>query len=503
MRQPRAPCNSNLRLLVLVFFRHCYNQGCMTEIRSSATAPRWGEHLRALIRIAAPLSFSQLSEMAMNVTDTVLLGGLGATALAVGGMTTNLFFCTFITFQAALGGASILIARARGRAFASQERLEDLSGIVTSGVLLALLLCLPVLAILLPAGSLLGFFNEPALIVSQGSRFMHLLLWALLPNLVIIGLLRIILPAFGSERLLLWTMPGMAVMNGFLNAGLIHARFGLPRMGLWGSACATIVTGWSVAILLVILARRQSLLRPHLRLTRPDPRAMMEMLRLGLPMMGATGAELLAFQMTGLHAGALGAVSSAAHQIALSVTSTAFMISLALSQAVNIRVAYWLGAGAPAAALRATLGAVMLVVLWTCFTATILLVFPEYIAGFYVDPHGQDAAQVIPLAVTLLKIAGIFQILDGVQCVCSGALRGCHDTFMPMVLMVVTYIPVSILGGDWLAFKAGYGASGLWIGLATGLGILSVLLSIRLVVTLRRKLREGQGTLPPACAEPA
>ncbi|WP_051535749.1 MATE family efflux transporter [Asaia platycodi] len=123
----------------------------MTQLRSTITVPQWGQHLRALVKIAAPLSFSQLSEMAMNVTDTVLLGSLGAAALAVGGMTTNLFFCTFITFQAALGGASILISRARGRAFAAQDALEDLSGIVSSGVVLALLLCLPVLAILLPA----------------------------------------------------------------------------------------------------------------------------------------------------------------------------------------------------------------------------------------------------------------------------------------------------------------------------------------------------------------
>lgn len=475
----------------------------MTQLRSTITVPQWGQHLRALVKIAAPLSFSQLSEMAMNVTDTVLLGSLGATALAVGGMTTNLFFCTFITFQAALGGASILISRARGRAFAAQDALEDLSGIVSSGVVLALLLCLPVLAILLPAGSLLAFFNEPSQIVIQGSRFMHLLLWALLPNLVIIGLLRIILPAFGSERLLLWTMPGMAVMNGFLNAGLIHGRFGLPEMGLWGSACATIVTGWSVALLLVVLSRRQAHLKRHLRLARPDPRAMGEMLRLGLPMMGATGAELLAFQMTGLHAGALGAVSSAAHQIALSVTSTAFMISLAVSQAVNIRVAYWLGAGSPRAALRSTIGAMLLVLIWTSFTATILLFFPDYIVGFYLDAQSADAAKVMPIAVSLLKIAGIFQILDGVQCVCAGALRGCHDTFMPMVLMVLTYVPVSIFGGDWLAFEGGYGAVGLWIGLATGLGILALILSIRLVITFRRELAGDEPVIVNALVDPA
>ncbi|GBQ15536.1 MATE family efflux transporter [Swaminathania salitolerans] len=463
----------------------------MADNSLPSEAPPRGLHLRALIRIAAPLSFSQLSEMAMNVTDTVLLGGLGATALAVGGMTTNLFFCTFITFQAALGGASILIARARGRAYSAGRDLEDLSGIVTSGVVLALLLCLPVLAILLPVGPLLSFFDEPAFIVSQGSRFMHLLLWALVPNLVIIGLLRIVLPAFGAERLLLWTMPGMAVLNGVLNASLIHGHFGLPALGLWGSASATIVTGWSVALLLLVLAKRQAHLRPHLRLTRPDPAAIREMLRLGLPMMGATGAELLAFQMTGLHAGALGAVASASHQIALSVTSTAFMISLALSQAVNIRVAYWLGAGRPGAATRSVLGAILLVLCWTSFTAFILLAYPEQIARLYVDPASHDASAVIPLAATLLRIAGLFQILDGVQCVCSGALRGCHDTFMPMVFMIATYVPVAIFGGDWLAFHRGLGAVGLWVGLASGLGLLSLILSVRLFLILRRENRSA------------
>ncbi|WP_070404566.1 MATE family efflux transporter [Kozakia baliensis] len=451
----------------------------------------WRAQIRALIRIATPLSLSQLSEMSMNVTDTVLLGGLGATALAVGGMSTNIFFCTFITFQAALGGASVLIARARGEAHAEGCETRNLSALITSGFVLALILCLPVLAILLPASSLLHLFGEPPEIVHLGSRFLHILLWALLPDLAIIGLLRIVLPALGSEHLLLWTMPGMAVMNGILNAALIHGWAGLPKLGLWGSAVATVITGWSIALLLLVLARRQQNLQSHLRLTRMDRAAFWEMLRLGLPMMGSTAAELLAFQMTGLQAGSFGPISGAAHQVALSVTSTAFMVSLALSQGANIRVAYWLGAGRPRDASRAATASLGLVLAWTSFSALVLLLFAHRIATFYIDPSSPGGAEVVLLATSLLKIAGVFQIVDGVQVVCAGALRGCHDTFVPMVLMIATYIPVAMGFGSWLAFHAGMGARGLWTGLASGLTLAAALLATRLFFTLRRQRRSA------------
>lgn len=452
---------------------------------------RWPRQFTTLIRIALPLSLSQISEMAMGITDTVLLGGIGATALAVGGLATTLFFVTLITFQSGLGGISVLIARARGEAHRfGDSRAADLSRLISTGVLFALALCLPVAAILLSTGWLLQAFGEPDKVIHLSSRFIHVLLGALLPDLVVIGLLRIVLPAFGCETLLLWTMPGMAVLNGLTNAALIHGWFGLPAMGLWGSATATVLTGWLVAGVLLFLARRQAALHRHLRLARPDWAALKKMLHLGLPMMGATGAEVAAFQVTGLRAGHFGTTSLAAHQVALSVTSTLFMISLALSQAANIRVSFWLGARRMVAARRAAAGAIILAVAWSVMSGLILLIFPHWIAAFYLRANTPDGAEAALITVKLLRIAAIYQIFDGIQVTCTAALRACHDTLVPMLVMIGSYCVLTLGFGGWLSTDGHMGVVGLWIGLAAGLMAVGIILPPRLVVMLRRQEAE-------------
>lgn len=428
----------------------------------------------------------------MGVTDSILLGGLGATALAVGGLTSTLFFCTLITSQSALGAASILIATRRGEAHACQKHLTSLSDLVTTGFALGAFLCVPVMMILMPIGAIFTWLGEPEVIITQGRHFMHILLWGLPPVLIVIGLLRVILPALGSEFLLLWTMPLMALANGFLNATLIYGWFGLPAWGMWGSAIATTVTGWGTATALIAVSITRHHLRDHLRLTRVDWSQFWKMLRLGLPMVGASGAELAAFEISGLNAGILGTDSAAAHQVALNIATMSFMVNLALSQAVNIRVSFWLGARDVIAAWRSAVTCIGLSMLWSVFAATIIFVFSDDIARFIIDSKTDNAAQVISMASSLLKISGLFQIVDGLQAACNGILRGCQDTLLPMIFMFVTYIPISVFGGRWVAFHGHYGVEGLWWGLAAGLAVLSLILVIRMGFVLRaRRLTLG------------
>ncbi|XAO70594.1 MAG: MATE family efflux transporter [Acetobacteraceae bacterium] len=454
---------------------------------TSQQARLWRAQLHRLVLLALPLSFSQLSEIAMGVTDSILLGGLGATALAVGGLTSTLFFCTLITFQSALGAASILIATRRGEAHARRKHLTSLADLVTTGIALGAFLCVPVFLILSPIGKIFSWLGEPEIIVMQGRVFMHILLWGLPPVLVVIGLLRVILPALGSEFLLLWTMPLMALANGFLNATLIYGWFGLSAMGMWGSAIATTVTGWGTAVALVVVSLSRHHLKDHLRLTRVDWPQLWKMLKLGLPMVGASGAELMAFEISGLNAGVLGTESAAAHQVALNIATLSFMVNLALSQAVNIRVSFWLGARDVVAAGRSAMACIGLSMLWSLLAATIIFVFSDDIARFIIDPKTNNAPHVIAMASSLLKISGLFQIVDGLQAACNGILRGCQDTLLPMIFMFITYIPISVFGGRWVAFQGHYGVEGLWWGLAAGLAVLSLLLLIRMGYVLRAR----------------
>ena len=479
----------------------------MSEIIHSETlagrvaAPRISQELRQIVGIALPLSLSQLSEMAMGVTDALLLGSLGATALAVGGLATSLFFVVLVTFQSGLAGVSVLIARARGEAHhAAGQQAGDsteeraLSGVVCAGLLLACALCLPMALFLGQIKPILHAFGEAPEITGLVSDFMQRLMLALPPYLAVIGLLRVILPAFGYATLLLWTMPVMAVLNGLTNAALIHGLVGLPRLGLFGSATATALTGWAVALVLLGVAMSRSKLRPHLRLSIPDWGALREMVALGLPMMFATGAEVAAFQVTGLRAGHYGTAALAAHQVALSVTSTLFMVNLALAQAANVRVAFWIGARRAEQARNAAIGAIGSAMSWSMISGVVLLLFPEMICRFYLHPDTPMGAESLHIGVQLLRIAAFYQIFDGIQVTCAAALRAYDDTVLPMLMIIGSYGLITLLGGGWLADSMGFGVLGLWYGLAGGLAMVGIVLPIRLWLRFRREMRHP--TLP-------
>lgn len=458
----------------------------------------FGAHAAALIRVGLPLALSQLSEMAMGVTDTMLLGGLSVEALAVGGISNNFFLTTMVIFQCLLGGIGVMLAHSRGAQDHGKDVLHDGRSVMSAGFALAVMGFVPCFIILLFAGKLFAAIHEPVEVIAQGTTFIHILLWSLLPDLTLIGLCRVALPALGAERILLWVMPIMAVCNGILNGALIHGWFGLPAFGMYGSALATTLTSWAVGIALVVLC----LMRPSLRAVMEPVRVrwpvLKELLRLGLPMMASAASEILLFQITTLQAGELGTQSLAAHQVALNTASLLFMVCLAIGQAANIRVAYWRGAGRMGQAKRTAITALGLVLAWTILTGCVLFIMPDVIARLYFtgpppNPH------TFAVATTLLRIAGIFQIVDGIQTVCGGALRGCGDVNGPMIIGICTYGFVGIGLGTWLAFHRHFGVEGLWIGLAAGLGMTSIALGIRLWRVLKRLSHDDP---PPAAQQP-
>lgn len=356
---------------------------------------------------------------------------------------------------------------------------------MSAGFVLAVLAFIPCFLILSCSGWLFGIMGEPGEVMVKGVRFINILLYSLLPHIVVLGLFRVALPSLGAETLLLWIMPVMALCNGVTNASLIHGWFGMPAYGLFGSALATTLTGWAIALAMVVLCWR----RPEVRyVMHPAPVRLPvigELSRLGFPMMASAAAELLMFQITTLRAGSLGTHSLAAHQVALNTASLLFMVSLAIGQATNVRVAYWRGAGKMDQARRSASVAVMLVLIWSAATGAVLELFPDFIVRLYFWGSPADSGT-IETTVTLLKIAGIFQMVDGLQTVFGGALRGCGDVYGPMLLTVGSYGLVGLGLGEYLAFAHHDGVAGLWVGLASGLGVAALALGYRAYRVMHR-----------------
>ncbi|AJK45487.1 MATE family efflux transporter [Burkholderia plantarii] len=442
--------------------------------RAALAPPSFSRHAADTARLAAPLAIAQLSQMAMSVTDTVLLGSLGPDSLAAGGLGATLFFVAVTVLQGVLTSVSVSVAHARGAR--DDSRIPH---IYWTGVALALLLSVPAIVVLLCAEPLLLMFHEPPMLAHHIGEYTRVLSLAAPGSLIGVGLMRSFLPAIGAARRLLWVSIASVGVNAVLNYGLIHGAFGLPRLGFLGSAAATTITIWLTAISLVLLLHGRPTYRRFVAASRPKLPMMGELVGIGWPVAITYGVESTLFLATGLTIGVLGESSLAAHQIALNIASVTFMVPLAIGQAANVRVSYWTGAGAPLAARHAGFVAIGLGVAFMSLSGLVMIVAPHAIVGLYLRLDDPANARTIALATSLLGIAALFQIVDGVQTVGSGCLRGLKDTRVPMLAATVGYWGIGFPVGYWFAFHVGLGARGLWWGLAAGLASVAVLMTWR------------------------
>ena len=444
-------------------------QAAPTRLRVSGT---YAQHLRQTLAISAPIAAALLSEIAMGLITTIMLGSLGDRALAAGAFSTNVFITGLLVLQGVLTGVGVLAANRLGAG--QPERVAEL---YWSGVLLAVLMAAPLFAVMSAPAALWRAAGQSDGLAADVADYLHILRWAVPAGVVGVGMMRQFLPAIGLERVLLWVLPAGVVLHAGLTRLLIRGGFGLPGYGVTGSAAASVITLSVVAaaMLAVLHGRR---FRFHVRLSWPRLAVLRALLGIGLPVAATVAVEAGLFLATGMLAAALGQVVLAAHMIALSVASVTFMVPLAISQAANVRVATAQGAGNPAAARRAGFTAIALGAGFMAASALTLSLVPRLIVSLYIAP-GAATAGAVGLAASLLRVAGVFQLFDGTQVAAGGALRGLQDVRVPMVLATVGYWGIGFWAGWVLAFRFHMGAVGLWWGLCAGLAVVAVCLTVR------------------------
>ncbi|GBQ46127.1 MATE family efflux transporter [Komagataeibacter europaeus] len=440
----------------------------------------FGAEFRSILAIAGPMGLSQFVQMLMGATDDVLLGGLGASALAIGGLATGTFFTLNAILAAVIEAGGILLAQAHGR-----RDHASLGTIMTSMLAVALALCVPELFCLWHVDRLLVWMHEPESLRAPVIHFVHMLMWAVPPALLGQGILTTALPVMGAQGILMRVMPCITVVNGVLNATLIHGWFGLPALGLYGSATATVVTLWCMPFIMLAFVVRRPELRAALRPRGHEWGHTLALLRTGLPMMAAAMAEVTLFQANSLEAARMGNSALAAFQIMLGMGVQCFVVYMALGQACNIRVGYWTGRADPVMMRRTAWAGMVLGIAVACVMTLILALGRHAIINLYLDTALPENAQAVSLALGLLLVGAAFQIPDAAQVIATGILRGQGDTAIPMVLAVIGYWGIGFPGGVYLAFHRGMGPSGLWCGNGIGLVSVFVLLTARIAWRMR------------------
>ncbi|SFB47877.1 multidrug resistance protein, MATE family [Rhizobium sp. NFR07] len=443
----------------------------------------WASHLRATFALGIPLVGAQLAQMAIHTTDVILVGWLGTTELASVVIATQVFFIVFIFGTGFTSAVIPLVAQALG-----QSDKVGVRRAVRMGLWVVIAYCALMAPVLWFSGPILLALGQAPDVAANAEGYLRIAQWGMFPAL---GLFAIRSFVTGLEKgsIVLYVTLGMFAINFVVAYLTVFGHFGAPQLGLYGAALASVCANITGFVIIVAYVQMQPATRSYeifVRFWRPDWPIIREVFVLGLPISFTILAETSLFAAASLLMGMIGKLELAAHGVALQLASIAFMIPLGLAQVATVRVGLANGRGDDLGVRRAA-GAILVVcVVFAVFGSLLYAALPAFFGGLFLDTSRPDAAAVLALAIPLIVIAGAFQLVDGLQAVGAGLLRGLKDTRIPMILALIAYWPIGFVCAYVFAFPLGFGAEGVWFGFVLGLGAAAAFLCGRFWVLVKQ-----------------
>lgn len=465
----------------------------------SISIPSIRAELAPTLRIAVPVVLAELGWMAMGVVDTIMVGPLGPTAISAVGVGVAIHMGFAVFGMGMLLGLDTLVSRAFGA-----RDFDECHRWLFHGVALALLMTLPIMllcgAVLVSIPSL-GFHP---LVMPYLQGYFSALLWST-PMLLLYAAFRRYLQGMHIVTPVMFALVSSNVMNAIFNWVLIYGHLGMPAMGVVGSAWATVIARTYMATVLAIAIWRSEgfqgsrvkgvigsgvhgftgSMRHGFR--GVERSRLRKLIQLGFPAASQITAEVGVFALATALAGTLDPISSASHQIALNLAGVAFMVPLGISSAGAVRVGHAIGANDPARAAASGWTAILIGTIFMTASGLLFFAIPRQLIGLF----STDIA-VLNLGSSLLYLAAVFQLFDGIQGVATGTLRGLGDTRTPMIVNLWAHWLVGLPVSYSLCFIFGWGVQGLWIGLSLGLIVTGVILLQVWNVKIRRYLLAAQ-----------
>jgi MATE family multidrug resistance protein len=446
--------------------------------------------IRPTLRLAIPLVLAELGWMSMAIVDTMMVGRLPSSAVAISAVSLGGILVHVLAFFG--GGLLIGLDTLVSQAFGAGRR-EDCHRSLLHGIYLSFALTPLLMAPVWFFDPLLRFARISPDIISVAVPYSKAMAWGTLPLLLYFAVRRC-MQGMNMVRPISFALVTANIINAVGNWLLIYGRLGAPAMGAVGS-------GWSTAFARIYLAailvgyllwydrkHRTELLRTPIH---PQLARIRRLIALGFPAAMQITLEIGVFALVTALIGRLGAISLASHQIALNTVSLTYMVPLGISSAAAVRVGQAIGRRDPSGASAAGDSAIFFGAGFMTLAGIALLVFPRWIARIFTPDE-----TVIRNTVLLLAAGAAFQLFDGIQTVATGALRGAGDTRTPMFCHFTAYWIIGLPLGAWLCFYRGWGAFGLWSGLSLALILIGIFLLFAWRRAVRRMARALTDKLP-------
>jgi MATE family multidrug resistance protein len=457
------------------------------DIAAGADAPAakgyWRVELNATIKLALPIALTQLGQVAMMTSDLVLIGHLGDKAIAAAALGQTVLFAAFVMGMGLVSAVAPLAAQAFG---AREPRMVRRS--LRVGLWAALLLGIPTTAIQHMGGDLLVALGQDRETARLAGLYLVGLGWCLVPSWWFIAL-RGFMGAVNRPEPALWITLVAIPANALLAYGLIYGHFGLPRLELLGAGVATTAINIAMCAAGLWICYRQRPFRKYQVLGhfwRFDWPLLGRLILVGAPISGAFLLEYGLFAVAAILMGWIGTTALAAHQIALQTASILFMVPFGISMAATVRVGHAVGRHDAAATRRAGFAAIGLGATFMAAMVLVVIAARHIIPLAFLGLETPETDATLVLAATLLAFGATFFVMDGVQTIAAGALRGLNDTRLPLLFAVVSFWVIGFATSYGLAFPARLEAIGIWIGFTVGLAVYAVLLLWRFEALTRR-----------------
>ena len=447
----------------------------------------WLDEARALMTLALPLVSMQLAQIGGMTADVIMVGALGKEALAATSIGAVIFYFAWLIGYGPVAAVSPIVSQILGAHPNDRARTR---AAVRMGLWAGAIISLPLMIALAWAKPALLALGQDPNIVEVAAPWVHVIAFGI-PFTLGFNVLRNFASAVGRQNAVLAIAILTLLVNIALNYVLIFGNFGAPRMGVTGSALASVLAyafSFFALLTVVIVAPEFKKYRLLHHFDRPDWVRFREIFWLGVPMGMSMIFEAMLFNSATLIMGTFGAATLAAHQIALNVGSLTFMVPLGIGLAATIRVGLAAGAKDVQAARIAGYTAMVCGAGFVLLCAAVIALVPGFLVSLYIPTGASMNAEVATLAITFLYVVAIFQLFDALQVTAQMSLRGLKDARVPMWIAALSYWLVGFLAAWGLAFWGDLDGLGVWIGLAAGLAAAAFGMVVRFEFLSRRSL---------------
>ena len=436
---------------------------------------------------------TQFGAALVGLADSIMVGHYSTADLAAVSFSNALFFTVMVFSMGALMGITPLVGQVHGRLEKLlkegttdeeiEHKHEQIASYLTNGLVFTGLMSVLSLAILAPCIGSLDVFGQEPEVVKCARPYYLLIVLSIVPFLLF-TFSKQFMEGLGNTTIAMLITIGCNLLNILLNWVLIFGHWGFPAMGAEGAGWASLIARCLMPVCFVVAMlcktewRRYIVSMRRYLITR---REVSNLITIGVPIGLQSFAEAFLFTASFVIIGWISKESLAAHHIANQMAELTFMLALGIGSATTIRVSHQLGKGDLQAVRMASRASVHLCLLMNTIGAAIMICGRNIIPYIFTnDP------EVIPIASTLLVIAGTFQYADGLQCIGAAMLRGIQDVRVPMRIALFSYIGVALPLGLALTFPMGLGAKGMWLAFIIALAIPAVLFHLRFRRQLKR-----------------